>query len=150
VLLDGDDRIVLIGIGKMAQACLEAAELLKVDGHRPTVIDPRVIRPLDKLLVERAARAALVVTAEDGLAHGGAGQFIRSAIEDYCASVGLDRPYFSVRGLETQYIAQAIRLSFWRGQGLMARASQRPTSSNYVLAQGSEVRMLKLEQNFAQ
>ncbi|HUY07681.1 MAG TPA: 1-deoxy-D-xylulose-5-phosphate synthase [Acidimicrobiales bacterium] len=107
VLVDGNDEVVLIGVGKMAQAAMEAADLLRTDGHCATVIDPRVIRPLDGALVERAARAALVVTIEDGFAHGGAGQFIRSSIERYCDSEGIGRPFFTVLGVETRFIAQA-------------------------------------------
>ena len=118
VLVDGDDEIVMIGVGKMAQAAVEAAELLRAQGHRATVIDPRVIRPLDGALVARAARAMLVVTIEDGFAHGGAGQFIRSSVERSCDEQAIERPFFSVLGLETRYIAQASPATILRTAGL--------------------------------
>ncbi|HVB00059.1 MAG TPA: transketolase C-terminal domain-containing protein, partial [Acidimicrobiales bacterium] len=118
VLVDGDDEVVLIGIGKMAHAAMEAAELLRQDGHRVTVIDPRVIRPIDEALVVRSSKATLVVTVEDGFAHGGAGQFIRGSVEKRCDDEGIERPFFSVLGLETRYIAQASPATILKNAGL--------------------------------
>lgn len=118
VLVDGDDEVVLIGIGKMAHAAMDAAELLRQDGHRVTVIDPRVIRPIDEALVVRSSKATLVVTVEDGFAHGGAGQFIRRSVEERCDDEGIARPFFSVLGLETRYIAQASPATILKNAGL--------------------------------
>ena len=83
VLRAGAGEVLLVGIGKMAAVALDAAELLAgdLDGLDPTVVDPRAIRPLDPELVARARSARLVVTVEDGFVHGGAGQFIRSVVE---------------------------------------------------------------------
>ena len=77
----GHGEVVLVGIGKMAERALAAASLLAAEGLDVTVLDPRVIRPLDPALLKRAGDASLVVTIEDGFVHGGAGQYIRSEIE---------------------------------------------------------------------
>ncbi len=134
VLVEGDETILIIGVGKMAQAAMEAAELLHLDGHRPTVIDPRVIRPLDCAIIERAARAMLVVTAEDGFAHGGAGQFMRSSIEQYCDANGLARPFFVVRGIESSYLAHASPGTILARAGLDGPGIAESTSQAFVTA----------------
>jgi 1-deoxy-D-xylulose-5-phosphate synthase len=122
ILEDGDDNVVLIGVGKMAQTCLETAALLRKSGVRATVIDPRVIRPLDPDLIVRAAAADLVVTAEDGLLHGGAGQYIRSQIENLCVKESVAAPTFSLHGIPTQYLAQASPATILARAGLDAAA----------------------------
>lgn len=134
VLVNGDDEIVMIGVGKMAQAAMEAAELLRQDGYRATVIDPRVIRPLDDELVERSSKATLVVTIEDGFAHGGAGQFIRRSVEKRCDDEGIERPFFSVLGHETRFIAQASPATILENAGLDSKgiaASTRQALSRF-------------------
>jgi 1-deoxy-D-xylulose-5-phosphate synthase len=81
VLREGEDEILVLGVGKMAERALEASRLLAAEGLDVTVVDPRVIRPLDDEVVRRALRARAVVSVEDGFVHGGAGQFIRGEIE---------------------------------------------------------------------
>ena len=107
VLRDGAGEVLLVGIGKCAKACLEAAEALAADGIDATVIDPRVIRPLDPSLVSWAARARLVVTAEDGLVHGGAGQFVARAIDERAAARGELGPLVANLGVPTAYLPHA-------------------------------------------
>ena len=83
LLHEGNGSVIVVGIGKMARAALGAAGDLAT-GEQPidvTVVDPRVVRPADADLVERLADARLVVTVEDGLAHGGAGAFLLKEAE---------------------------------------------------------------------
>ncbi|HXY43472.1 MAG TPA: 1-deoxy-D-xylulose-5-phosphate synthase [Acidimicrobiales bacterium] len=103
-LREGSGEIVLVGIGKLARACLEAADLLEADGLDVTVIDPRVIRPPDEALLEQMATARLVVTAEDGLAHGGAGSYLCGEAETLAASRDLPEARRAVLGVPTVYI----------------------------------------------
>ena len=78
---EGDD-ICLIGIGKMFATAIEAADLLTSEGVTCTVWDPRVVKPLDPVMISDAARHGLVVTVEDGLREGGIGQSIRDRIAE--------------------------------------------------------------------
>ncbi|MGD0084805.1 MAG: 1-deoxy-D-xylulose-5-phosphate synthase [Acidimicrobiales bacterium] len=107
VLREGDGRVLLVGIGKLARACAEAGAILAVDGVDATVYDPRVIRPADPALVEQMAAARLVVTAEDGLAHGGAGAYLLSQVELACSSRSEIGPHSVVLGVPTTYLAHA-------------------------------------------
>jgi 1-deoxy-D-xylulose-5-phosphate synthase len=107
LLRDGDGQVVLVGVGKLARACVEAADILAADGLDATVYDPRVIRPADPDLVEQMASARLVVTAEDGLAHGGAGAYLLAQVELLSASRGEVGPHTVVLGVPTTYLAHA-------------------------------------------
>ena len=105
ILREGSGDVVLVGIGKLARACLNAAEELSGEGLDVTVIDPRVVRPAPAELLEQMAAARLVVTAEDGLAHGGAGSFLCGEADDLARSRGLPGPRCLVLGAPTTYIA---------------------------------------------
>ncbi len=76
----GDGSCVIIGVGKMLVPAVVAADLLEEDGIDCTVIDPRVIRPLDSEIIRWCDEAELVVTVEDGIVHGGAGHYIASVL----------------------------------------------------------------------
>jgi 1-deoxy-D-xylulose-5-phosphate synthase len=93
--------VCLIGVGKLLAACEEAAALLELDGASASVWDPRAVTPLDPVLIEAAARHAVVLVAEDGVAEGGAGALVASALERHC---GADGPRVSVVGLPIAYL----------------------------------------------
>ena len=63
---EGSD-VCLIGIGKMLASASEAADLLEAEGVSCSVWDPRVVKPLDPVMISHASQHGLVVTAEDGL-----------------------------------------------------------------------------------
>jgi 1-deoxy-D-xylulose-5-phosphate synthase len=102
----GDGSVCLLGVGKMVAACLSAAEELAAEGIAATVWDARVVSPADTLMLEDAARHRLVVTAEDGVRHGGAGAFLLDAMAAYVESAGLPVPAIRILGVPRQYLAQ--------------------------------------------
>jgi len=102
-LRHGTGEVVLVGIGKMTRATLAAAAELSNDGIEADVFDARVIRPTDPELVETMAHAHLVVTAEDGLAHGGAGSYLVNAADRAAEEAGLPEPRHVVMGVPTAY-----------------------------------------------
>ncbi len=76
---EGED-VCLIGVGKMFTTALEAADRLSSEGVSCSVWDPRVVKPLDPVMIADAARHRLVVTIEDGLRAGGIGESIRDRV----------------------------------------------------------------------
>ena len=102
----GNGSVCLLGIGKMVAACLDAAEELAVEGIDATVWDVRVVSPPDAEMIADATRHALVVTAEDGVRHGGAGAFLVDAIASQAESDGMPGPVTRVLGIPRQYLAQ--------------------------------------------
>ncbi|HWD55213.1 MAG TPA: 1-deoxy-D-xylulose-5-phosphate synthase [Acidimicrobiales bacterium] len=102
----GDGSVCLLGVGKLVGPCLAAAEELANDGIDATVWDTRVISPPDVAMLTDAARHQLVVTAEDGVRHGGAGSFLIDAMSAQVDSEGLARPAIRILGIPRQYLAQ--------------------------------------------
>jgi 1-deoxy-D-xylulose-5-phosphate synthase len=102
----GDGSVCLLGVGKLVGACVEAAELLAAGGIEATVWDVRVVAPPDAAMLDDAARHELVITAEDGVRHGGAGAFLIDALASLCAAENLHHPATRVLGVPRQYIAQ--------------------------------------------
>jgi len=104
----GDGSICLLGVGKLVEACLLAADELAAEGIAATVWDVRVVSPPDPDMLADAARHAVVVTAEDGVRHGGAGAFIVDAMEASTESPALGQrgPITRVLGVPREFIAQ--------------------------------------------
>ncbi len=94
--------ICLIGVGKMFGTCLDAAEILAGEGIEATVWDPRVVKPLDPVMLEDAGRFAHVVTVEDGLREGGIGANI--ALELSRRAAGEPGPAVTVCGTPTEFL----------------------------------------------
>jgi 1-deoxy-D-xylulose-5-phosphate synthase len=105
VLRKGRDDILFIGVGKLAKAACDAAELLARQGIEATVIDPRVIRPVHPELVSAMLGAHLVVTAEDGIVIGGAGQYLALSAEQAASDEEAVLPDFVHLGVPTAHLA---------------------------------------------
>jgi len=98
----GDD-VALIGVGKMLDAAMTAADLLELSGISATVWDPRCVTPLDPAMLQDAARHPLVVTIEDGLREGGAGAAVADRLLTAPAVAGR-RPELMVLGTPREFI----------------------------------------------
>ncbi|HEY1989090.1 MAG TPA: 1-deoxy-D-xylulose-5-phosphate synthase [Acidimicrobiales bacterium] len=94
--------VCLLGVGKMVAACEEAATRLEPLGVGVTVWDVRVAAPLDGAMVADAARHRLVLSAEDGIAEGGVGASIATAVRG-AASRG-DGPRTLTLGLPRTFL----------------------------------------------
>jgi 1-deoxy-D-xylulose-5-phosphate synthase len=96
----GESPLLVVGIGKMLMPSLLAAELLASEQVDATVVDPRVIRPVDRKLFFLAASARYLVTVEDGVVQGGAGAYIANQLR-------LEYPNLNVLnlGVPTEYIS---------------------------------------------
>jgi 1-deoxy-D-xylulose-5-phosphate synthase len=114
----GDGSVCLLGVGKEVGPCLAAADELATDGIDATVWDVRVVAPTDAAMLEDAARHALVVTAEDGVRHGGAGAFLVDAMRVRCEAAGIGAPAVRVLGIPRQYLAQGKADDILASQGL--------------------------------
>jgi 1-deoxy-D-xylulose-5-phosphate synthase len=101
----GDGSVCLLGVGKMVDACVRAADELAGDGIDATVWDVRVVSPPDASMLDDAARHGLVVTVEDGVRHGGAGAFLLDAMTAHVESEHLGAPATRVLGVPRQFLA---------------------------------------------
>jgi 1-deoxy-D-xylulose-5-phosphate synthase len=96
--------VCLLAVGKLLEACEEAADILEGDGVSTGVWDVRVAKPLDPAMLADAATYPLVVTAEDGVRVGGVGSHIADSL------AGLDEgrhaPPVLMLGTPAAYIPQ--------------------------------------------
>jgi 1-deoxy-D-xylulose-5-phosphate synthase len=112
---EGHD-VCILAVGKLLEAAEDAALLLDEQGVHATVWDARVVKPLDPVMIDDAARHSLVVTVEDGVRQGGAGEAMADAIErTQTIDLGVDidvevgptrRPRVLVLGVPDRYIPQ--------------------------------------------
>ena len=113
----------------MVAACLSAADELAAEGIDATVWDARVVSPPDVTMLEDAARHRLVVTAEDGVRHGGAGAFLLDAMAAQVESAGLPVPgHPGPRRSPASTWRRARPTTSWPASGSTAPASPRPSA----------------------
>lgn len=79
-LREGGD-IALVVNGTLVHRALAAAEALAAEGVAARVVNMATVSPLDTDALAAAAATGGIVTAEEGLAHGGLG----GAVAEYCA-----------------------------------------------------------------
>jgi 1-deoxy-D-xylulose-5-phosphate synthase len=75
-----DGEVLLVAVGAMAHAALDAADTLAEDGIDVTVVDPRWVLPIGAPLVRFAGRYRHVVSVEDGVQTGGVGSRLSEAL----------------------------------------------------------------------
>jgi 1-deoxy-D-xylulose-5-phosphate synthase len=78
----GAKDVLLVAVGAMAGACIEAAERLQAQGIGVTVVDPRWVKPVNPALVELARGYGAVVSVEDNGRVGGCGSVLVQALSD--------------------------------------------------------------------
>lgn len=77
-----DPDVLLVGVGPMAQVCMEAAVLLDAQGITTTVVDPRWVKPLDEALADAARTHRLVAVVEDNGRVGAVGDAVSRLLRD--------------------------------------------------------------------
>jgi transketolase len=118
--------VALMSTGVMTTNCLAAADILARAGIDTSVLHIHTVKPLDEeSVLEHAAKAALVVTVEEGVAIGGLGSAItdvlvetlgqqiprirRIALPDsFPHKYGLQTDLFEVAGLAPEQIAVTV------------------------------------------
>ncbi|TDD16308.1 1-deoxy-D-xylulose-5-phosphate synthase [Nonomuraea diastatica] len=79
---EAEPDVLLVGVGPMAQVCMDAAVLLDAQGIASTVVDPRWVKPLDEALVPAAKEHRLVAVVEDNGRVGGVGDAVARLLRD--------------------------------------------------------------------
>lgn len=80
LLKEGSDAYIL-SFGRMLKTAQEAADLLVGKGISCGVVDMRWIKPLDLDMIAKAAQTKFIITLEDGVVMGGAGQGVEAALQ---------------------------------------------------------------------
>ncbi len=92
LLRDGSD-LAIIPLGSMVQPTLEAAEMLEKEGIRSRVINPRFIKPFDRIALAEIIRKRMpIVTVEEHALAGGFGGMIL----EMASEMGLTAPFLRI------------------------------------------------------
>ncbi len=97
-------RVLVVGVGPMAETALDVAELLAQHGVASTVADPRWVLPVQPALVKLVGEHDHVVTIEDGLVDGGIGALLAQR-----ASEAGHRVPVQSFGIPQEFLAHASR-----------------------------------------
>jgi len=122
VMREGDD-VAVLAFGDRVGPALEAAETLAEEGVSVRVVDMRWVKPLDERAVIEAADTKLVVTVENGILQGGAGDGVlellskrqlnvstlQLAVDDRTVPHGKPALLHAALGIDGAGIAEAIR-----------------------------------------
>ncbi|MFC0529686.1 1-deoxy-D-xylulose-5-phosphate synthase [Phytohabitans kaempferiae] len=108
-------KVLIVSVGVLATAALEAATLLSAAGIECTVLDPRWVRPVNPVLGQLAAGHSLVVTIEDGVRDGGVGSAVARLLTDLAVPTPV-----RVLGLPTAFLPHGGRQELLAEYGLDA------------------------------
>ncbi|WP_405497401.1 1-deoxy-D-xylulose-5-phosphate synthase [Nocardia sp. NBC_00511] len=112
---DEHSEVLLVAVGPLADACLEAARALSGLGVPTTLVDPRWVLPIGPHLLETAVAHRLVVTVEDNTRVGGVGAALAQALADTGSAVPVRRI-----GLPHRFLPQGERGPLLAEYGLTA------------------------------
>ncbi|MEU5693022.1 1-deoxy-D-xylulose-5-phosphate synthase [Actinosynnema sp. NPDC020468] len=116
VLREEPDAVgLLVAVGPLAGACVEAAEELAAQGVPVSVVDPRWIAPLDPELVKVAAAHRWVLAVEDTTTTGALGGRLAQALAVLGAPTGV-----GTFALPTAFLPHGSRADILRAHGLDA------------------------------
>lgn len=121
----GPRDVLLVAVGAMATAAVEAAELLDAQGIGVTVVDPRWVKPVDPALVQLAREHQLVVSLEDNGVVGGCGAVLTQTL----AAEGVTTPV-QVRGIPQEFLDHAKRNVIMERIGLTGQAIARDVAAH--------------------
>ena len=111
---EGGD-VALLAFGRMVGQVRAAAELLSAEGIECRVVDMRWVKPLDEEAIAAAAACRLVVTVEEGVIAGGAGEGVLEVL----ARQGATTPAVTL-GIPDRFIGQGPVPQLFADLGLNA------------------------------
>ena len=96
----GDDAdVAILAFGNMVATALDAAVLLADRGADARVVDMRWAKPLDEEAIALAAQTKLIVTLEDGILSGGAGEGVLGTL----SKLGLSADVLTL-GIDNRFV----------------------------------------------
>ncbi len=100
MLMDGDD-VAFIALGSMVLPAFQAAQTLKDEGIRATVINARFAKPIDEsMILDAAHRTGRLILAEENVKMGGFGE----GVLDILAANGLSNVKVKQFGIPDHFV----------------------------------------------
>lgn len=121
--LEEENDVTIIACGEMVKPAAEAAELLKAEGIKATVVDMYCVKPLDVETVKKAAKnSKLIITMEEHAPFGGLGSMVSQvvvgsfprrvitmALPDDHVICGKSKDVFNYYGLNAEGIVKQVK-----------------------------------------
>ncbi|MBL8818033.1 MAG: 1-deoxy-D-xylulose-5-phosphate synthase [Planctomyces sp.] len=104
----------IIACGTMTCRAVEAARILQNEGLSVGVVNARFVKPVDELVIARAAEAGFVITIEENALMGGFG----SAVLEAAARRGLNTERFRILGIPDAFVEHGDRDALLADLGL--------------------------------
>jgi len=83
-IVNKGENIAIVSVGHIFEEAYSAYQTLKAEGHNPTLINLRFLKPLnDKSLADALRGAKVVATVEEGSVKGGAGEEVQSVLMEH-------------------------------------------------------------------
>jgi 1-deoxy-D-xylulose-5-phosphate synthase len=120
VLTDAGGDVLVVSVGAMAQACVEASSRLADHGITATVVDPRWVIPAPPGVVELARGRRLVAVVEDNVRTAGVGAAIAQLLRDE----GVETPVLEL-GIPREFLDHCSRADLLGQVGLTGQALAR-------------------------
>ena len=126
-ILKQGKHIALVGIGKMVNECMKAADLLKEQHIDVTVVNARFVKPLDESLFKQLFQDHdVIITVEDGQIQGGFG----SAVSEFAINQGF-KGELIVHGIADEFVDHGTQEELLADLGLDAHGIASLTSSRH-------------------
>ena len=115
-VLQRGSEIAVLAVGPVVYECLKAADLMREEGHNPSVVDMKFVKPMDwELLKELAENHSIFITVEENAIEGGFG----SRVLEYIATLEDSKRILRI-GIPDRFIEQGPRKHLLKNLGLTA------------------------------
>ena len=112
ILLDGND-ITIIGTGETVYHCLQAGKELQTRGIMARVIDMHTLKPIDRKIIEKAARETKgIITVEEHSIFGGLGGAVAEIITQ------VHPVPMRILGIPDEYVVHGTPLQVFKHYGI--------------------------------
>ncbi len=111
-----DNKILIIGIGRMYNCAVQTMNILKKDGYDAGVVGVKKIKPIDaKMLDSIVGKCTAVITIEDNEITGGAGEYLMSQTNRH------NRSKFINVGCDDCFVKQGTPAELFERYGINAK-----------------------------
>jgi 1-deoxy-D-xylulose-5-phosphate synthase len=118
ILRNGGDAVIL-AVGTMVLAALEAADTLASEGVRCTVVNCRFLKPYDRAVFEEMSRShPVMLTVEEGQISNGFGAFLAREADGLALE---RRPRMASMGIADRFVEHGARKILLHELGLDAQ-----------------------------
>ncbi len=115
-LVQQGEETVILSVGSCLEEAMEAAKVMELLGHKPTVVDARFVAPLDEQQLLQMMRShSYMITVEDHVYTGGFGMQVAALAKQHGAACRVQ-----CVSLPDEFIAQDSRSNILKRYGVSA------------------------------